>query len=239
MRIHKEGHRIIFQLSMAVVLIALLINIFFPHQTIIHLLLYIAGVLFIVSIIYFFRRPDSKGSDDPKVILSAADGKVVRVAEVLEDEYFHDQRTVISVFMSLLDMHVNLFPVRGTVCYTQYHTGKFFFAFHPKSSKLNEHNSIVIQTFTGFQILIRQIAGGVARRIISSAKQGDEVEAGQEVGIIKFGSRLDMFLPRGCSVNVKVGQHVRCGVTILGTLPDSQSMEQSSEKEKTSNVTGS
>jgi len=219
MKVHREGIRIILQLSVAVLLIVLLINIFFPHQTIFHILLYLAGALFIASVVYFFRKMDRKGSDDPGAVLSAADGKVVRVAEVFEDEYFKDQRIVISVFMSLLDMHVNLYPVKGRIVYVQYHPGKFFLAYHPKSSNLNEHHSIVIQTPSGFQILLRQIAGGLARRIVSPAKPGDEVEKGQEIGIIKFGSRLDMFLPPGCSVKVKVGQRVRCGETIVAMMP--------------------
>jgi phosphatidylserine decarboxylase len=221
MKVHREGIRIILQLSVAVLLIIFLVNIFSPHQTIFHILLYLAGVLFITSVVYFFRKMDRKGSDDPSAVLSAADGKVLRIVEVFEDEYFKDQRIVISVFMSVLDMHVNLYPVKGRIVYDRYHPGKFFLAFHPKSSKLNEHHSVVIQTSSGIQILLRQIAGGLARRIISTAKQGDEVEKGQELGIIKFGSRLDMFLPPGCSLEVSTGQHVRCGETIVAMLPDS------------------
>lgn len=221
MRIHREGIRILIQLTAAVLLIALLVNVFFHKQTVFHLLIYIAGAFFIAWVFYFFRKANRKGSDDPRVVLSAADGKVVNIARVFEDEYFKDERLVISVFMSLLDVHVNLFPVKGTVSYVQYHPGKFFVAYHPKSSKLNEHHSIVVQSPSGVRILIRQIAGGVARRIVSPVKPGQEVEKGQEIGIIKFGSRLDMFLPQDCTVHVQVGQHVRSGETIVATLPGS------------------
>jgi phosphatidylserine decarboxylase len=221
MKIHREGIRIIILLSAAVLLIFLLVNVFFPHQTVFHLLIYIAGVLFIASVCYFFRKPGRTGSEDPRAVLSAADGKVVNIAKVFEDEYFKDQRVVISVFMSILDMHVNLFPVKGTISYVQYHPGKFFLAFHPKSSVYNEHHSIVIQTLSGHRILLRQIAGGVARRIVSPVKPGAQVEKGQEIGIIKFGSRLDMFLPLDCTVKVQPGQHVRCGETVVAILPES------------------
>ncbi|MDD5507125.1 MAG: phosphatidylserine decarboxylase family protein [Bacteroidales bacterium] len=219
MKIHREGIRIILQLTAAVLLIFLLVNIFFPHQTVFHLLLYITGLLFIASVCYFFRKPARKGSEDPGTVLSAADGKVVNITQVIEDEYFKDHRLIISVFMSILDIHVNLFPVKGTVIYAQYHPGRFFLAYHPKSSLLNEHHSIVVQTLSGHQILLRQIAGGLARRIVSPVKPGTQVEKGQEIGIIKFGSRLDMFLPLDCTVNVQVGQHVRCGETVVAILP--------------------
>ncbi|MBP6978085.1 MAG: phosphatidylserine decarboxylase family protein [Bacteroidales bacterium] len=240
MRIHKEGKGIIVKLSLGVGLIFLLLNIFFPHQTIIHGLLYLAGVVFIAMVFYFFRQPAGRvGNPDPSLILSAADGKVVIISKVFEDEYFKDQRMQVSVFMSLVDMHVNLFPVTGTVRYAQYHPGKFLFAYHPKASSLNEHNSVVIETPSGFQILIRQIAGGLARRIVSLAKSGTEVVSGQEIGIIKFGSRVDIFLPLDSRIQVQVGQHVRCGKTILASLPEPQRMEHSSENENTSNVTAS
>jgi len=221
MKIHREGIRIIVLLSAAVLLIFLLVTVFFPHQTIFHLLIYIIGVLFIASVCYFFRKPARKGSEDPRAVLSAADGKVVSIAKVFEDEYFKDHRLGISVFMSILDIHVNLFPVKGTVIYAQYHPGRFFLAYHPKSSLLNEHHSIVIEALSGHRILVRQIAGGLARRIVSPVKPGTQVEKGQEIGIIKFGSRLDMFLPLDCTVNVQVGQHVRCGETTVAILPQS------------------
>ncbi len=240
MRIHREGYRPIFWLSAAVGLILLLLTVFFPRLTPFHWILYGAGIVFIAMVVYFFRKPIGRGGErDPAVILSAADGKVVIISEVTDDEYFKDKRIQISVFMSLLDIHVNLYPVRGTVCYAQYHPGRFLVAYHPKASSLNEHNSVVIETPSGFQILIRQIAGGVARRIVSLAKPGDNVEAGQEIGIIKFGSRVDMFLPLDSTVNVNIGQHVRCGETVLGILPGSQSIEHRSENEKTSKVTDS
>lgn len=219
MKIHREGIRIIVLLSAAVLLIFLLVTAFFPRLTVFHLLLYIVGILFIASVCYFFRKPGRKGSEDPMAVVSAADGKVVNIAKVSENEYFKDHRLVISVFMSILDIHVNLFPVTGTVTYAQYHPGRFFLAYHPKSSLLNEHHSMVIQSLSGHQILLRQIAGGLARRIVSPVKAGTRVEKGQELGIIKFGSRLDMFLPLDCTVNVQVGQHVRCGETIVAFIP--------------------
>lgn len=215
MRIHTEGTRIIIILLFSVLVIAFLINVFFPHQTIVHYLLYLAGLLFMAAVVFFFRRPERIAPDIPGAVVSPADGRVVIMEEAFEDEYFHDRRIQVSVFMSLMDAHVNWFPSRGKVRYIQYHPGKFLFAFLHKSSKLNEHNSLVLTIPAGDEILIRQIAGGVARRIICYAKPGEEVKAGQEIGIIKFGSRVDLFLPKECNVKVSLGQKVRGGETVI------------------------
>jgi phosphatidylserine decarboxylase len=148
-------------------------------------------------------------------ILASADGEVVAIEEVYEYEYFKDQRLQVSVFMSAFNVHVNWYPFDGKVLYTKYHPGKFLIAKHPKSSLHNERNSIVVEHKNGKAVLARQIAGIMARRIISYAKEGDTAKQGEEFGIIRFGSRVDFFLPIDAKVKVKMGQQVRAQKTVI------------------------
>ena len=149
-------------------------------------------------------------------MLSPADGVVAANEVVMEDEYFHEERRQISIFMSIYNVHVNFFPFDGVVTYYKYHPGKFLVAFKPKSSTDNEHNSIVIRDPEGREVLVRQIAGFVARRIVCDLEPGEPSIAGEEFGMIRFGSRVDVFLPLDAQVDVHIGQTVRAKTTVLG-----------------------
>jgi phosphatidylserine decarboxylase len=218
MTIHKEGYRIIFIILMVLVAIVALINIFFPVQTPWHYLLYLAGIVFFALVVRFFRYPDRSGTVNDHQILSAADGKIVQINEVKEEEYFKDQRIQVSVFMSLVNVHVNWYPVSGTIKYFKYHPGKYLFAWNPKSSLDNERNTTVIKTAKGDEVLVRQIAGGLARRIVDKGEVGKKIKQRDELGIIKFGSRVDFFLPLNTKIKVKMNQKVRGCETVIGEL---------------------
>ena len=213
MRIHREGYQIILIAILVVVVSWLLIKNYIPVPYVRYILL--GGLLVLLAwVITFFRNPIrtiNKGDH----ILSTADGKIVAVEEVDETEYFDEKRLVISVFMSPFNVHVNWYPFDGEVKYSRYHPGRFLFARHPKSSELNECTSVVLEKQKGQDVLIRQVAGVMARRIICYAKVGDIVEQGEEMGIIRFGSRVDFFLPTTVKVDVKIGDVVKAQKTIL------------------------
>lgn len=218
-RIHEEGTKAILVTISIAVSAVVLINCLFPHQTIWHYILYGYSVLHIAWTFRFFRiplkRPVTIGDN---LVLSAADGEVVANEVVFEDEYFHEQRRQISIFMSIYNVHVNFFPFDGTVTYYKYHPGNFVVAFNPKSSDLNEHNTIVAQDEKGREVMMRQIAGFVARRIVCDLQPGDILKAGDELGMIRFGSRVDMFLPLDADVQVKIGDKVRSKLTVIAKL---------------------
>jgi phosphatidylserine decarboxylase len=176
----------------------------------------LCGALLII-ILQFFRNPSRKHNLNPENILSPADGKVVVVEETEESEYFKDRRIQISVFMSPFNVHVNRNPVSGIVKYAKYHPGLYLVAWHPKSSTENERTSIVIEKGAGKEVLFRQIAGALARRIVYYIKEGDKVDQAGEMGFIKFGSRVDVFLPVGTRVHVKPGDKVTGGVSVLAS----------------------
>ena len=183
------------------------------------LLLYLTLGFSIVFLfmVYFFRDPDRSGSFGPGQIASPADGKVVIVRET-EDNFLHKQKVLqVSIFLSPMDVHINRIPVTGKVIYQQYHPGKFLPAFEEKASLANEQMHLGIETPYG-KILMKQIAGILARRVVCYSKLGDSVTAGQRMGLMKFGSRIDLMLPLGTKVNVKVGDKVKGGVTVLGEM---------------------
>ena len=151
-------------------------------------------------------------------VLAPADGRIAANEVVMENEYFHDQRRQISIFMSIYDVHINFFPFDGEVTYYQYHPGKFLVAFKPKSSTDNEHNTIILKDKKGREILVRQIAGFVARRIVCDLQPGDEAVVGEELGMIRFGSRVDVFLPLDAEVDVKINQKTIGKETVLARL---------------------
>lgn len=215
MRIHREGYKIIAFCFLFVIVVLAVINIFFPVQTFIHLILYASGLVFLLFIIRFFRSPVRAPEISDDNIYSPADGTVVVIEKVLETEYFNDERIQVSIFMSAYNVHVNWFPVNGIVKYFKYHEGSYIIARHPKSSIKNERTSLVIRTKNDNEILVRQIAGIVARRIVSYGKQGDHVIQGNEMGFIKFGSRLDLFLPLDSSIDVSLKQKVTGAHTII------------------------
>ena len=218
-RIHAEGAMVIlFTAVLAVVLIAVL-NIFSPHQTFWHFLAYFLIFAYNFWTVCFFRIPIyRKTTLLENAVLSPADGKVVANEIVKENEYFNGECRQISIFMSIYNVHVNWFPMDGEVTYYKYHPGKFLVAFNPKSSTDNEHNTTVVKDKKGREVLFRQIAGFLARRIVCELEAGDEALAGEEFGMIRFGSRLDVFLPVDAEVKVKIGDKTRGKVTVLGVL---------------------
>lgn len=178
----------------------------------------ILSIVLFVMVLQFFRNPQRRIVINDKHVVAPADGKVVVIEKTNEDEYFQDDRIQISIFMSPVNVHVNRTPVRGVVDFFKYHAGKYLVAWHPKSSTENERTTMVIKTESGIPVLVRQIAGAVARRIRWYVKEGSQLEQGQEFGFIKFGSRVDVFLPINSEVKVTIGQKTKGGMTILAEL---------------------
>jgi phosphatidylserine decarboxylase len=218
MLIHKEGHLTIFIVFLLVAVILLTFNHIWPDQTWVHVVLYTAGLWFFIMIVRFFRNPKRGFNGGPNIISCPADGKIVVIEKTLEPEYFKDERIQVSIFMSARNVHVNWFPVSGMIKYYYYHRGKHMVAFDPKSSLENERSTTVIQTEGGKEILIRQIAGAVARRIVTYPKVGFPEIQGDELGFIKFGSRVDLLLPLDTKLEVTLNQLVKGKMTIIGYL---------------------
>jgi phosphatidylserine decarboxylase len=217
MTFHKEGRA---SLLLAVLFAAILIWIahyFFPASRLAHLFAYIAGGALVTIVLQFFRHP-TRTINTGTHVLAPADGTVVVIEETAENEYFKDRRLQVSIFMSPLNVHVNRYPVSGTVSYFKYHPGKFLTAWQPKSSTDNERTTVVVRSDNGAEILFRQIAGALARRIVWYCKQNDRAEQGGEMGFIKFGSRVDLFLPLNAKVKVKQGDKVKGAVTAIADL---------------------
>ncbi len=216
MKIHKEGHQIILVTFIILAIIAILALSFVASMLILMYAVILVCAGLFAFIVRFFRYPQRKISFGPDNILCPADGKVVAIEEVEEKEYFKGKRIQVSVFMSPNNVHVNFFPIAGKVVYSKYHSGKYLVAWHPKSSEENERTTVVIQGEGNRVILMRQIAGAVARRIVCYAKENQEALQGGEMGFIKFGSRVDLFLPLDAKVDVKIGQIVTGRTTIIG-----------------------
>jgi phosphatidylserine decarboxylase len=218
-RLHEEGTIAILITVTIVAVICFLVNWFWPSQTIWHFLVYFVVLTLLTLVVRFFRVPIwRKTTMEEDAVLSPADGEVAANEVVLEDEYFHDQRRQVSIFMSVYNVHINFFPFDGEVTYYKYHPGKFLVAFNPKSSTDNEHNTIILKDTKGREVLVRQIAGFVARRIVCELQPGDEAVAGEELGMIRFGSRVDVFLPLDADIKVKIGDKTVGKETILATL---------------------
>ena len=218
-RIHEEGTIAILITFGIIVAITFLVNWSWPSQTVWHYLLYTFLLVVLVLTVRFFRVPIwRKTTLEEAAVLSPADGEVAANEVVMENEYFHEQRRQISIFMSIYNVHINFFPFDGEVVYNKYHPGKFLVAFNPKSSSDNEHNTIILKDKKGREILVRQIAGFVARRIVCDLQPGDKAEVGEEFGMIRFGSRVDVFLPLDADVKVKIGSKVRTKETVLALL---------------------
>lgn len=218
-RLHEEGTKaILITLSIIVATVAI-VNWIWPKQTVGHYILYVFEFVVLILTVRFFRVPIwRKTTLAENAVLSPADGIVAANEEVFEDEYFHDKRRQISIFMSIYDVHVNFFPFDGEVTYYKYHPGKFLMAINPKSSTDNERNTIVLKDKKGREILVRQIAGFVARRIVCDLKAGDEAIAGEELGMIRFGSRVDVFLPLDAEVKVRMNHRTVGKETVLAVL---------------------
>ena len=218
-RLHEEGTKAILITLAIIVVVTFVVNWFWPHQDVWHYLLYAFELVVLTMVVRFFRVPIwRKTTMEDDAVLAPADGVVAANEVVLEDEYYHDQRRQISIFMSIYDVHINFFPFDGEVTYYKYHPGKFLVAFNPKSSSDNEHNTIVLKDKKGREIMVRQIAGFVARRIVCDLQVGDEAVVGEELGMIRFGSRVDVFLPLDADVKVKINHRTVGKETVLAGL---------------------
>ena len=217
MTIHKEGYK---SIAIGVILFGIIniVSFYFMSSSlpIISLLLFIATLGLLLFLISFFRIPNRKLTIEENSIIAPADGKVVVIEEVQADEYFTDRRIQVSIFMSPLNVHVNRNPVSGEVVYNQYHKGKYLVAWHPKSSTENERHSVVYKK-NGKEILVKQIAGALAKRICNYLQAGQEVKQTEEMGFIKFGSRVDLLLPLDAKIHVKIGDKPQGGVTKIAT----------------------
>ncbi|HUX55625.1 MAG TPA: phosphatidylserine decarboxylase family protein [Bacteroidales bacterium] len=216
--IHKEGYKILALALMALLILNIIVNIFWADLVLFKWAFIIGSFMFYIFILFFFRLPVRPLESDPGLIYAPADGKVVVIEETMENEYFKDLRLQVSIFMSPFNMHSNRYPVSGRINYVAYHAGQNMVAWHPKSSELNERSTIVIETSDGTEILIRQIAGAIARRIVTYSKENQDILQGDELGFIKFGSRVDIFLPLGTDVEIPILQHVKANKTILAKI---------------------
>ena len=206
-------------LALAVIVITLAVIYIFPKLIWLHYVVGISGSLIFLIFLQFFRSPKRNWVISSRSIVCPADGRVVAIEEVEEPEYFNGEKRIqISVFMSPLNVHLNRYPISGKIAYAKYHPGEFLVAWHPKSSTQNERNTVVIETEFGPTVLIRQIAGFVARRIVWYCNQGDEVKQGDELGFIKFGSRVDLFLPLDAKVKVELEEKVKGGISVLAEI---------------------
>jgi len=218
MKIHKEGYKTI--IVVAVVLGIINTSFFYYLSDIMPLttwLIIFASVILFLFIVSFFRSPNRELTISHPQIICPADGKVVVIEEIFETEFFNEKRLQVSIFMSPANVHINRVPMSGEVLYSQYHKGKYLVAWNPKSSTENERHSVVIKN-TAATILVKQIAGALAKRIVNYLKVGERVSQGNEMGFIKFGSRVDVLLPINSTVDVKLNQMVKGGVTVLATI---------------------
>lgn len=217
MTIHKEGIKTI-AISTILFGVINILSFYFlsSNLPIISWLIFIGTLGLFIFMISFFRIPDRKLTIQENAIIAPADGKVVVIEEVQADEYFTDRRIQVSIFMSPLNVHVNRNPVTGEVVYSQYHKGKYLVAWHPKSSTENERHSVVYRK-DGKEILVKQIAGALAKRICNYLQAGQQVKQTEEMGFIKFGSRVDILLPLDARINVKIGDKPQGGVTVVAT----------------------
>jgi phosphatidylserine decarboxylase len=214
---HKEGHKIII-ITTAIVVAAILLIDELISISWLQMLLQIAFLVFFILILQFFRNPKRHTKFNDKHIVSPVDGKVVVIEEVEETEYFKDKRIQVSVFMSPLNVHVTRYPLGGNVTYSKYHPGKYLVAWHPKSSTENERTTVVVENATYGKVLFRQIAGALAKRIVNYAKVGTKIKQGDDQGFIKFGSRVDLFLPLDTNIKVTLNQKVKGGESIIAEM---------------------
>jgi phosphatidylserine decarboxylase len=218
MKFHREGWPSLLLVLVFSAIIIFIAHHFFPAFVIAHWFAYLLSAFLILTIVQFFRHPTRAFTSGENLIISPADGKVVVIEETTENEYFKDRRLQVSVFMSPINVHVNRYPISGLVSFFKYHPGKFLAAWEPKSSTDNERTTIVVKHSNGTEILFRQIAGALARRIVWYCKEGDQAQQCAEMGFIKFGSRVDLFLPIGTKLNVKIGDVVKGSQTVLGEI---------------------
>ena len=212
---HKEGFNLIILFFILVATDVIMLEVLFDDSSSLKSILQIFSLIIFVFILWFFRNPKRNIIKNPELILSPADGKVIAIKEVDEFEYFNDKKIQISIFLSPLDIHVNRYPVSGEISYSKYHKGEYLVAWHPKSSDKNERTTVVIKNKKFGEVMYRQIAGAVARRIVNYAKVSSNVEQGDDSGFIKFGSRVDLFLSKDLNLKIKVGDKVKGGLSII------------------------
>lgn len=214
---HKEGFKIILisiiLTGLSIILIENFATIFWLNKALTAVVL-----VLLITVLQFFRNPKRNTVLNDAAIIAPVDGKVVVIEEVFEKEYFNEKRLQVSIFMSPINVHVTRYPISGEVTYSKYHPGKYLVAWHPKASEENERTSIVVKNSTVGEILYRQVAGAMARRIVNYAKKGDKIVQGTDAGFIKFGSRVDLYLPLNAKLNVKINEAVTGGEQIIATV---------------------
>lgn len=211
---HKEGFNIII-ISFFITVIFGVLSEYLIESKNLKTTLQVVILIILILVLQFFRNPNRPVLGKKDLLVSPVDGKIVSISEIYEDEYFNDKRLQISIFMSPINVHVTRFPVSGKIIYSKYHPGKYLVAWHPKSSKLNERTTIVIENQFLGKVMYRQIAGTVARRIVNYAIENQTAVQGEDAGFIKFGSRVDIFLPPETKLKIKNGQKVKGGITLF------------------------
>lgn len=220
MKIHPEGRTTLFLALLLLSLLNVALIYALPEARWLHNSMILVSIGLYIFLLQFFRDPERQTPQVSNAVIAPADGKVVVIEQVFEPEYFKDERIQVSIFMSPFNVHVNRNPVSGRVAYFKYHPGKYLVAWHPKSSTENERTTLVIQQANSTAILLRQIAGALARRIRWYVKEAQPVQQGAQFGFIKFGSRVDIFLPLNAQIQAKLGDTTRGGETILALLPE-------------------
>lgn len=218
MTIHKEGYKILFVTFTVLALINVMVCYYFPDNDILRVLTFIVTIPVFLLFLQFFRLPSRRIKRNDNYVFAPCDGKVVVIEQTQENEFFNDKRIQVSIFMSPLNVHANWYPISGIVKYTKYHKGKYLVAWDPKSSLENERTTLVIERENRVAVLVRQIAGAVAKRIIFYPRVGDMVKQGAEFGFIKFGSRVDIFLPLNTNIKVKIGDKTTGGITEIADI---------------------
>lgn len=218
MKIHREGKKIIFITGVAIFLIVLLMLLLVKQWNMVHYLFLAGLVVFGFMVTAFFRIPRRIFTESPSEIISPADGTIVTIEQVMEKNYIKDECMQVSIFMSGTDVHVNRYPCDGTVEYVKFRRGNYFVASYPKSSDLNERTEVGIRLDNGKRILIRQVAGVMARRIVCYSKEGEHVKQNQELGFIRFGSRVDLFMPLDFPINVGLQDKVRNAISPIAEI---------------------
>ncbi|HQV00298.1 MAG: phosphatidylserine decarboxylase family protein [Bacteroidia bacterium] len=218
MTIHKEGYRTITYTALFCLLVNVIVFYFFPMHDFLRIASLVVTVALFLIILQFFRLPARKVKRNDSLVLAPCDGKVVVIEEVFEAEYYQAKRLQVSIFMSPINVHANWYPISGIVKYVKYHTGKYLVAWDPKSSTENERSTIVVEKENKVSVLFRQVAGALAKRIIYYPHEGDMVKQGAEFGFIKFGSRVDIYLPLNAKVKVKIGDKSTGGITEVAEI---------------------
>lgn len=216
-RVHIEGKKILFRLLLILAGLNIVLHFLSIGRLWENILLLVSIVIYLL-VLQFFRNPKRYTHADPNQVIAPADGKIVAIEEVEEPEYFKRKMMQISIFMSPLNVHVNRYPISGTIKYAKYHPGAYLVAWHPKSSTLNERTTVVVESPDGKEVMYKQIAGAVARRIVMYAKKGEKAVQGNDSGFIKFGSRVDVVIPADANILVKIGDKARGGEQVLAEL---------------------